>query len=413
MTFIATKLFHKAGEGSGGGGDEHNLGWYATQSALTTAHPTANDGDWAIVGATDTVWVWDSDTTAWKDTDTKGQVTSVNGQTGAVTVDALPSQTGQSGKFLTTDGTDASWSDKPLVNTATGQNSITVAGTATTYGRAINIGNNSSVQEDGVAIGYNAQTTASASVAMGLGAKSSTRSVAIGASSKNTATFATALGDSADVRAMEGIAIGHASYVISGASYGISIQGRAGAQHAIQLGTTGGDTANNDANTFKVANANGNYEIMSADGTIPADRLVHAINKYSTMPTAASTNEGWIVQFTGTTDSTYTHGHLYECVSDGGNPATYSWTEVQLGGGGSPTTTTATLAVNDWSNNSQTVNVTGVTASNLVQVAPAPASNSDYVSGGVLCTAQGSGTLTFTCTTTPTSAITVNVVIFG
>ena len=28
---------------------------------------------------------------------------------GNITVDALPSQTGQSGKFLTTDGTDASW----------------------------------------------------------------------------------------------------------------------------------------------------------------------------------------------------------------------------------------------------------------------------------------------------------------
>ena len=72
--------------GGGGGSDPHNLGWYATQSALETAHPTAEDGDWAIVGSTDTVWVWDSDTNAWKDTDQKGQVTSVNGQTGAVTV---------------------------------------------------------------------------------------------------------------------------------------------------------------------------------------------------------------------------------------------------------------------------------------------------------------------------------------
>lgn len=74
--------------GGGGGSDPHNLGWYATESALTTAHPTANDGDWAIVGSTDTVWVWDSDTTAWKDTDQKGQVTSVNGKTGAVVLNA-------------------------------------------------------------------------------------------------------------------------------------------------------------------------------------------------------------------------------------------------------------------------------------------------------------------------------------
>ena len=58
--------------GAGGGSDQHNLGWYATQAALEEAHPTAEDGDWAIVGATDTVWVWDSDTNAWKDTDQKG-----------------------------------------------------------------------------------------------------------------------------------------------------------------------------------------------------------------------------------------------------------------------------------------------------------------------------------------------------
>lgn len=76
------------GLGGGGGGDSHNLGWYATQSALETAHPTAEDGDWAIVGSTDTVWVWDSDTNAWKDTDQKGQVTSVNGQTGVVVLTA-------------------------------------------------------------------------------------------------------------------------------------------------------------------------------------------------------------------------------------------------------------------------------------------------------------------------------------
>lgn len=76
----------KATPGSGGGGDQHNLGYYATQAALEEAHPTAEAGDWAIVGATDTVWIWDTDTSAWVDSVQKGQVTSVNGQTGAVTV---------------------------------------------------------------------------------------------------------------------------------------------------------------------------------------------------------------------------------------------------------------------------------------------------------------------------------------
>lgn len=83
--FVSGKLFYKAGEGSGGGGsDPHNLGYYADLTALQTAHPTGTDGDYAILGSTDTIWVWDSGTSAWVDSDQKGQVTSVNGQTGAV-----------------------------------------------------------------------------------------------------------------------------------------------------------------------------------------------------------------------------------------------------------------------------------------------------------------------------------------
>lgn len=73
-------------------------------------------------------------------------------------------------------------------------------------------------------------------------------------------------------------------------------------------------------------------------------------------------------------------------------------------------TTTATLASTGWTSNTYTASVTGVTASNTVIVSPDPASYSDYVSAGIYCSAQASGTLTFKCTTTPTSAITVNVV---
>ena len=75
--------------------------------------------------------------------------------------------------------------------------------------------------------------------------------------------------------------------------------------------------------------------------------------------------------------------------------------------------TTATLTTNGWSNNTQTVNVTGVTASNDIIVSTAPASKDDYTSAGIFCTAQAAGTLTFTCDTVPTSAITVNVLILS
>ena len=43
------------------------MGWYATPQALQSAHPTGQNGQWAIVGATDTIWIWDSDTAAWVD----------------------------------------------------------------------------------------------------------------------------------------------------------------------------------------------------------------------------------------------------------------------------------------------------------------------------------------------------------
>ena len=42
-------------------------GWYATPAALTAAVPVGENGWWAVVGTTDTIWTWDSDTRKWKD----------------------------------------------------------------------------------------------------------------------------------------------------------------------------------------------------------------------------------------------------------------------------------------------------------------------------------------------------------
>lgn len=43
-------------------------GWYETPDTLAKAVPIGENGWWAVVGSTDTIWVWDSDTSAWKDT---------------------------------------------------------------------------------------------------------------------------------------------------------------------------------------------------------------------------------------------------------------------------------------------------------------------------------------------------------
>lgn len=49
-----------------------NLGWFETSQKLTTAHPLGFNGAFAVVGETDTIWVWDIDTTAWKDSRGQG-----------------------------------------------------------------------------------------------------------------------------------------------------------------------------------------------------------------------------------------------------------------------------------------------------------------------------------------------------
>lgn len=45
----------------------HDKGWFSTSQDLITAHPIGVDGDHAIIGDTDTVWVWDSATSEWRD----------------------------------------------------------------------------------------------------------------------------------------------------------------------------------------------------------------------------------------------------------------------------------------------------------------------------------------------------------
>ena len=42
-------------------------GWYATPEVLKAAVPVGENGWWAVVGTTDTIWTWDNDTKSWKD----------------------------------------------------------------------------------------------------------------------------------------------------------------------------------------------------------------------------------------------------------------------------------------------------------------------------------------------------------
>jgi hypothetical protein len=48
----------------------NDLGYFVDPAALNAAHPTANPGDFAIVGSTDTVWIRDDGTNARIDSGT-------------------------------------------------------------------------------------------------------------------------------------------------------------------------------------------------------------------------------------------------------------------------------------------------------------------------------------------------------
>ena len=65
--------------------DSNNLGYFATSAALIAAYPIGVPGAFALVGATDTFWVWDDGTNAWVNSGNSGTVSSVFGRQGAVT----------------------------------------------------------------------------------------------------------------------------------------------------------------------------------------------------------------------------------------------------------------------------------------------------------------------------------------
>lgn len=634
------------GSGGGGGGDQHNLGYYATQAALEEAHPTAEAGDWAIVGATDTVWIWDTDNSEWVDSDQKGQVTSVNGRTGAVTVSEVPSMTGYSGRVLGTDGEVAGWIVPEKVQRSTmPQASEEEAGNIYQY-----VGP-SGVYIDGhfyrctpitsdptVAI---AQTTGSSLSDLSVepyafedayisqqwgpaeggevyftafvqtGTRWFDSALPAGVSiTGNLESFFTAKGVSVEegsagsIMIIPNVSVNINVYNPSGssstipttieelASYGVIVTNPDNVfvfcQFRYFTGTESGWVYGDGVNTYvDMAEVGISYEGTPVDGDVITcvytpgqvesyewfdikvqDESVITVNEktgsvvldafdvgatpqYTFMPMADEEHYDHIVQFIGVTDANYTNGYFYKCVSDGQDPATYSWSQVsvqpapsglpdqtgqsgkflttdgtdaswsdkplinratgdngliilgssnsyslsgrsitvvgagangfsegsivigksasvglsssgsvaigknaatnaanaiQLGSstnavtatnsdantfkvanangnfeimsadGTVPTArltkvnTTATLAVADWSSSTQTVSINGVTSTSVVFVAPDPSDAADYAAAGILCTSQGTNSLTFTATTTPTNDIDVNIV---
>ena len=94
-----------------------------------------------------------------------------------------------------------------------------------------------------------------------------------------------------------------------------------------------------------------------------------------------------------------------------GNYGDGTITKVKLASGATYTQIAITLTVAGWSDNSQTVTASGVTANNAVVISPAPDSYTSYGEFGVYCSAQAANSLTFVCDSTPDVALAVNILI--
>ena len=286
-----------------------------------------------------------------------------------------------------------------LQNTSTGSNSLSILGTASSASSSTNIGVGTSVvdyyggqtvlgydavssQQYTCAYGAHSRASGKYSVAIGAGGYTSSylqdnttasiRSVAIGGDCRASGEASVAIGVKARASSAGAIAIGtpqSANYSTSASgsnsiaigqiasasqsnSIAVGFSSTSSGQYAIQLGPG----TNSTANTLSVGlSGSNNYQLLDSSGHIPAARLTNAVQ-------------------------------------------------------GALTGSTITLASADWSSNTQTVTVSGMTSSAFVWVSPVPASASDYASAGILCTAQGTDSLTFTCSTAPTSDISVQIV---
>lgn len=151
---------------------------------------------------------------------------------------SLPDQTGNAGKFLMTNGGEVSWRE-----------ALT----------------NKSAHVNATAIGYSKQIS------------TWTGDIYIG--TPNTVSTGRSVGGV--------IVIGENADTLNSTCYNsiaIGSNAMVGGRRAIQLG----QGTNNDANTFKVSNNNGNFEMMDANGNVPLDRLTYVTNQIGDISTALS-----------------------------------------------------------------------------------------------------------------------------
>ena len=188
-----------------------------------------------------------------------------------------------------------------LQNTATGSNSVTIAGIHSTASNSTNVGFSSSVQGNYTTAIGTGSTTASSHSSTALGANAyaagnyslsicssgtvtatqaiGSESIAIGVAAIARADRAIAIGETSEATAQQAIAIGQSNQSTtktqaSGASaIAIGYNAKATATSAAQIGAG----TNSTANTFQVFN----YQLLDANGKVPSARLGVTRQKYT------------------------------------------------------------------------------------------------------------------------------------
>lgn len=386
-----------------GGGDQHNLGWYATQSALEEAHPTAEAGDYAIVGSTDTVWIWDSDTSAWVDSDQKGQVTSVNNQTGAVTVqETLVSGT----NIKTIDGNSILGSgDLELSTYLTYPNTWTTTGTTKAFCDDIAADSSAVVGKaylGEVTLSDLPASMANAEIVVEIisGTTAANKVIVLTCTSGNTAPY---------------------RWQYTYWNNGTDVSGWKGFQEELTSGTNiktiNGSSVlgSGDLTIDSLPSQSGNTgKFLTTDGTDASWANVDALPTQTGQNGKFLTTDGSSASWADVDSLPSQTGNAGKFLQTDGTDA--SW---QNAAQVSQPSTMPTLAVADWVLDSgtnkytQTVNVSGVTATNVVYVAPFPANADEYAQCNVIAVSQGVGTIGFQADVLPTNALGVNIVVLS